>query len=204
MGLPQKGLRKISVDSVDYHWLVSVRKGTLHLTIEAVKPGQRLFAHFHFHDEHRKTAQGHWHFVRQSRHITSGIVKQVIARGLEKGWRPHERGLPALELVGADYEFKVPAEPTSIDTEPTVRRKERARDRVDDWRYTVSLDPEWRQRLFEAPMGQHFSLPADEQLDFHFFAFSDGWTESGWVVFGFGCVEFPEIVLYSHNPSWVL
>jgi hypothetical protein len=203
MGLPKKGSRRITVDGADYRWLVTVRQSSLHLTVEAEDAGQRLVAHFRFHDKYQRTDDG-WRFHHQGRRITSGVVKRVIAMGFEKGWCPHDQGLPALELGGADWAFPVLPEPTRGGEVTTVQLKEIADDAANEWLLSVSLDPEWRQRLFEASDQQRFALPADEQHGLHYQAFSDGRTEDGWVVFGVECVEFPDVVHYSTNPSWVL
>jgi hypothetical protein len=204
MGLPRKGSRRITIDGADYRWLVTVRRGSLHLTVEAEEPGQRLVSHFRFHDEYQDTGEGGWRFHHQGRRITSGVVKRVIAMRFEKGWRPREQGLPALELMEAEWALPVPPEPVTGEEAPTVRLKEIADDAASEWLLSVSLDPEWRQRLFQAPVHQRFALPADEQHGLHYQAFSDERTDDGWVVFGVECVEFPDVVHYSTNPSCLL
>jgi hypothetical protein len=123
-----------------------------------------------------------------------------MALGFEKGWRPLERGLPALELVDAERVFPMATEPAV----ETVQLKEIADDAASDWLLDVSLDSEWRQRLFQAPVHKRFSLAEDTKHGLHYRVFNDGWTDDGCVVFGVECVEFPDVVHYSTNPSWVL
>jgi hypothetical protein len=81
----------------------------------------------------------------------------------------------------------------------------------------VSLDPTWRRRLFDAEVGRRFPLSEEDILRLparlrgrieadrlRFACFNEGWTEDGFVVFGIGSVEFPDIVAYStSNPGIV-
>lgn len=83
---------------------------------------------------------------------------------------------------------------------------------LSDLMYEISLDPYWREKLFNAPVGERFTFSADDlkrfdrELRIHilvnnlkFTVFNDGWTSDGFVVFGFSCVEFPKLATYSTN-----
>ena len=83
--------------------------------------------------------------------------------------------------------------------------------------YDVSLDAIWRKQLFNAPVGKRFLvtevvLPrlseelrnAVQQKGLNFTVFNEGWTDDGFVVFGFSCIEFPYIIAYSTNNPEVI
>lgn len=89
MSLPQKGLRKITVDNNNYGWKVSGNDGWIDLYIESqdVKNGQLLNTKFHYHHKPEETiTEDNPQFK-----ISSGIVKQVIKLGLENAWKPLEQ-----------------------------------------------------------------------------------------------------------------
>lgn len=88
---------------------------------------------------------------------------------------------------------------------------------LDDLRFDVSLDEVWRKKLFNAPVGEKFTLSNEdlERLeqklrtiiqvkDLNFTVFNDGWTDDGFVVFGFSCVEFPWLAVYSTNNPQII
>ena len=78
--------------------------------------------------------------------------------------------------------------------------------------FDVSRDPVWRARLFSALAWETIPSSAEDlrrrspglqriirRYNLKFTVFNDGWTNEGFVVFGFSCVEFPYIDAYSTN-----
>ncbi len=89
MALPRKGLRKITVEDQDYHWIASGNDGWIDLFVESRDKGGRLLsAKFEYH--HAEGDKG----LQQQFVVTPGIVSQVILHGKSQGWNPEEKGKP--------------------------------------------------------------------------------------------------------------
>jgi hypothetical protein len=107
MALPKKGLRKITVDNVEYAWSATGNDGYVHLTVAPLdKEGQLLSTWFDYHPpvagdyysfEEPSLIQKEQHFI-----ITPGIVRQVIDYALQKGWNPQVKG-PLFHLAGKGH-----------------------------------------------------------------------------------------------------
>lgn len=78
---------------------------------------------------------------------------------------------------------------------------------MSDLRFDLSLDPEWRVRLFHADAYVRFDIPPDycgisdlaREHGLRFRAFLDGRTEDGVGVFGIESADFPSVVMYTTN-----
>lgn len=82
MALRKKGSRLITVNDVEYRWVVASDKKGIHLVIEhAEQPGQRLVVAFHRKDEHGEATT-----------VTPTNVKDIIEIGLQKEWNPTKQG----------------------------------------------------------------------------------------------------------------
>lgn len=196
MGLPTKGSRSITAGGMAYRWMASTHQGYLRLIVERREdPGQRLVAWFHHHDDYVRDAAGRWHRVAQLRSISPALVRASIALALERGWLPARKGAGVFNLWDAEYRF--PVDPPA--GEHGVQLVEFAREVVGDLRYDVSVDEEWRRRLFHAERGQRFEVPRQDQHGLHFAAFFDGWTSDGMWVIGIECVEFPHVLMHTFN-----
>jgi hypothetical protein len=196
MGLPKKGSRSIAVKETAYRWAVSVHAGYLRLLVEQRDDqGQRLVAWFHHHDSYLRDPEGHWHRVDQFRRISPALVRAAILAALERGWQPGTKGAGVFNLWDAEDRFPVTPPPDA----QGVRLKEIARQIVEDLRYDVSVDVEWRRRLFHAPPGQRFEVPPSNEHGLRFAAFFDGWTSGGLWVLGIECSDFPDIVMHTFN-----
>jgi hypothetical protein len=69
---------------------------------------------------------------------------------------------------------------------------------VGDLRYDVSVDVEWRRRLFHSSPGQRFAVDRPNEHGLQFAAFFDGWAGGMWVI-GIECVEFPYVLMHTFN-----
>lgn len=195
MGLSTKGSRSIFVGDVAYRWVVSAHNGFLRLIVERREdPGQRLIAWFHHHDSYVRDPAGQWHRVAQLRSISPTLVRATIILALERGWQPEKKG-GVFDLSDAEYRFPLPA-PAD---ERGVQLVEFAREVVGDLRYDVSVDVEWRRRLFHSQPGQRFDVPRPNEHGLHFAAFFDGWTSDRMWVIGIECVEFPQVIMHTFN-----
>jgi hypothetical protein len=196
MGLPTKGSRSISVDNTAYRWVVSADRDYLRLIVEKREDcGQRLVAWFHHHDSFVRDPAGQWHRAAQLRSISPALVRAAITLARERGWLPGKKG-EVFNLWDADHRFPV-APPGD---ERGVQLVEFARDVVGDLRYDVSVDVEWRRRLFHSQPGQRFEVQRPNEHGLHFAAFFDGWAGGMWVI-GIECVEFPHVLMHTFNGS---
>jgi hypothetical protein len=208
MTLPKKKSRKIQVDGKEYRWLISKRKETIELSIERTEiSGQLMQVSFESHNSYKKDANLQWQRVRQDTSITPQIVKQIIQHGLANGWKPEERRKPLFYLSIWQAERFISELPELSDEE--LRLRDLAWEEVNNLRYEFSLDSKWRKQLFEASNSHRFLLPEDylglsqqaRDCGLQIAVFNDGWTESGFIVFGIESVDFPEpdIVTYTFN-----
>lgn len=95
-----------------------------------------------------------------------------------------------------DAEDRFPVTPPA--DERGVRLVEFAREVVGDLRYDVSVDVEWRRRLFHSRPGERFEVVRPNEHGLHFAAFFDGWSGGMWVI-GIECVEFPYALAHTFN-----
>jgi len=194
MGLPTKGSRSIIVGATVHRWVVSSHQGYLRLIVERRQdPGQRLVAWFHHHDSYVRDPAGQWHRVVQLRSISPALVRATIALALERGWLPDKKG-GVFDLWDAEYRFPI---------EPPVEARgvqlvEFAREVVGDLRFDISVDGEWRRRLFHSQRGHRFEVSRPNEHGLHFSAFFDGWAGGMWVI-GIECVEFPHVLMHTFN-----
>jgi len=195
MGLPKKGSRLITVGGTAYRWVVSAHQGHLRLIVERREDsGQRLVAWFHHHDCFVRDPARKWHRVAQLRNIGPALVRASIILALEKGWLPAQKG-GLFNLWDAEERFPIAA---AVDNR-SVKLVEFARKVVGDLRYDVSVDVEWRRRLFHSQPHQRFEVLRPNEYDLHFAAFFDGWTSDGMWVIGIECVEFPHVLMHTFN-----
>jgi hypothetical protein len=196
MGLPTKGSRSITVGNVSYRWVVSARPNFLRLIVERhTDPGQRLVAWLHYHDSYVRDPAGRWCRVAQLRSVAPGVVRVAIELALARGWQPGKKGVGVFDLGDMDERFPVtpPADAQS------VRLKEVVRDIVGDLRFDISVDVEWRRRLFHATPGERHEIPWPNEHGLRFAAFFDGWTGDGMWVIGIECADFPAVCMYTVN-----
>lgn len=80
MSLPKKGSRKIVVNEQSFRYIISGNDGYIAVIIEAENTkGQRLHVAF----DYGTVAPAE---------ITPAIIKKTIETGLQKGWKPFEKG----------------------------------------------------------------------------------------------------------------
>lgn len=211
MTLPQKKTRIIEVDGQEYRWLISKRRATIELSIEAAEhSGQLMQVSFEPHNSYKRDTEHQWQRVKQGVSITPKLVRQIIQHGLANGWQPDEPGKPLFYIHIWEADKFIPELPALSDRE--LRLRDVAWEQVSDLRYDFSLDPKWRKQLFSAAVSQRFLLPADyfalsaevRSYDLKFAVFNDGWTADGYVVFGIESVDFPDIAAYSYNNPEIL
>ena len=211
MTLPKKGSRTLNLDGTEYRWLVTVRQGILHLTIEkAIDPGQRLQAYFEPHNLFKRGAARLWSLSRQGRSITPDIVARIIRHGLANDWQPASKGQKPLYIHTWESDKIIPAEIETTDGE--IQLKDLAIEQVSQLRCDLSLDPNWRQILFNADVFKRFVLPDNyfplsdrvRKSGLRFSVFNDGYTEDGFVVFGIESVDFPDVIMYTTNNPTII
>lgn len=91
-------------------------------------------------------------------------------------------------------------------------RKKLYEKHLSDLIFEISTHPDWRSRLFESPTFMKIDVTENDlhtlseplatvirQHKLQFVVFNDGWTNEGFVVFGFNNSEFPKIEAYSTN-----
>lgn len=99
MAMAKKGTRRITVDGVAYHWVVSPDDGYMVLVVEwADGPGQRLEAFFEYHDIHEPAEPGAFRVVGQRQSISPGVVRTVILSAIARGWKPSVQLAKAFRL----------------------------------------------------------------------------------------------------------
>ena len=92
MGLARKGSRKITVDGIEYRWVLSPDSGYVVLVVELSEhPGQRLQA----------ISDSEW-YERSPNAVTPALVARVIHLALQEGWRSSEKGLPPFRINNFD------------------------------------------------------------------------------------------------------
>ena len=208
MALPKKKTRGIEVDGAAYRWLVSCRRGMIHVSVQRSDgEGQLLQAELSPHRTYLPGQTGGWTRVGQGRTVTPKLVSHLIRHARKNGWQPETPG-PRFRL--SSWEADALADPPSIDG-PGLPVRQIAIDQVSDLRFDLSLDPEWRRTLFGAEPLERFALPADygaigaasREHGLRYAVFNDGWTEDGFVVFGIESVDFPDVVMYTtNNPAY--
>lgn len=208
MTLPKKNSRQIEVEGEKYRWLVSKHGGVMNLSIESANfAGQLLQARFEPHDYYKSGKNG-WQKTFQAVSITPKIVKQIIQIGLANGWKPYEIRKETIQIHRWQSDEFLPELPDYDNGQ--IRLRDLADSQLDDLIFEISLDLKWRKILFEAEIQARFEIPDDyfaitdeiKKCGFRFAVFNDGWTEGGWVVFGFESIDFPNLTRYStNNPS---
>ncbi|MEH2356376.1 hypothetical protein [Nostoc sp.] len=195
MGLPKKGTRTISVDKTTYKWVVSPDSGYMWLIVEQKDTqGQRLIAGFKYHNTYVHDEAGNWRCFVQQRSISPSLVKSVILLALKRGWKPTQSRLGAFSFW-ADEEFPI----AQLSISPGIPLQEIALDIVSEMRYDISMDMNWRYRLFHACIKQRFEIPFENEYGLKFAAFLDGWTDNGFWIIGIESINFPHIVMYTTN-----
>ncbi|MEH2027711.1 hypothetical protein [Nostoc sp.] len=195
MGLPKKGTRTISVDKTTYQWVVSPDSGYMWLIVEQKDiQGQRLIARFRYHNTYVHDEAGDWRCLVQQRSISPSLVKSAILLALKRGWKPTQRGLGVFSFW-ADEELPI----AQLSTSPGVPLQEIAWEIVCNLRHDISMDTNWRNRLFHAAINQRFEIPFENEYELRFAAFLDGWTEDGFWIIGIESIDFPHIVMYTTN-----
>jgi len=195
MGLPKKGTRRITVADIKYRWYVSSDGSYLWLTIAREEDTeQRLIAGFRCLKSYMRDDNENWRCVAQNRIINSSLVRSIILTGLEKGWKSIKPNTGVFNLFENAKNFKI-NEPENIEG---VLLQEIAQQVVSDLRFDISMDGEWRNRLFHAPMGQRFDIPLENEYDLKFAAFNDGWGGDFWVI-AIESQDFPAIIEYTYN-----
>lgn len=211
MSIPQKQSRTITIQGKTYRWLVSRSHGRIHLTIENTSHrGQLLRVSFEPHQSYRRDSEGNWKSVFQGRKITPQVVKQFIEHGLANAWASSTPGKPPFQInIWQADKIAPPLPPLSKEE---YRLKDMACDQVCDLQFDLSLDPNWRLQLFKASFKEKIPIPDNyvglnkkvRECGLRFYAFQAGWTNFGFVVFGIGSVDFPEVVMYTTNNPDIL
>lgn len=113
MALASKGTRRITVEGIDYRWVVAPDDGYMFLVVElADDPGQRLEAYFGYHDVLQPAEAGASRIVGQLRSVSPGVVRAVILSALGRGWQASRKGLPPFRV---NAETIVPVDPPALD-----------------------------------------------------------------------------------------
>lgn len=106
--LPKKGSRRVTVDGVVYRWRESHGHRSFELRVERFDdPGQLLFAPFAY--LHLDPTHGS-HVYRPI--MTHSVLREVIERGLARGWTPERSGPPfSLDLADtaalvSEYDYR--------------------------------------------------------------------------------------------------
>lgn len=96
MAFPKKGLRKITVNGVEYSWIAKGNDGWLDLYLmKGNKDRQRLHATFGYGHKlsNVRLASGEFREQYQQQFkITPAIVRAVILYGMKNGWDPDAKG----------------------------------------------------------------------------------------------------------------
>jgi hypothetical protein len=109
MALASKGTRRITVDGVNYRWVVAPDDGYMVLVVErADDPGQRLEAYFKYHDLLEPAEANSSRIVGQLRSISPDVVRVVLLAAMGRGWQASRKGLPPFRV---DAECLVPIDP---------------------------------------------------------------------------------------------
>jgi hypothetical protein len=197
MGLPKKGTRRINVADINYRWKVLSDGSYLWLTIAREEDtGQRLIAGFSCLKSYMRDDNGNWRCIAQNRIINSSLVSSVIMTGLEKGWKSIKPNTGVFNLFDNIKDFPI-TEPKNVNG---VLLQEIAHEIVCDLLFDISMDEEWRSRLFHAPMEKRFDIPLENEYDLKFAAFNYDWISNSkfWVI-AIESQDFPAIVEYTYN-----
>jgi hypothetical protein len=193
--MAKRGSRTISVGGATYRWTVSTSSGYLRLIAELKDgPGQRLVAWFLHHDSYVRDQVGRWQRAAQLRTLSPALVRETFLLALKRGWEPDAKGAGVFNLWEAEERF-----PLSGPQGQGVQLKEVAREIVGDLLFDVSVDVEWRDRLFRSQPGQRFEVPRDNEFGLRFAAYLDGWTPDGMWVIGIESTDFPDVVMHTFN-----
>jgi hypothetical protein len=72
MTLPRKGTRKITVDGIEYRWLLSPNDSGLELAVECIEyPREKMGA-----------------LIKYGNIVSPGLVRKAILYALSTGWQP--------------------------------------------------------------------------------------------------------------------
>ncbi|MCP4176602.1 MAG: hypothetical protein GY756_02450 [bacterium] len=217
MGIPTKGSRIIKINQQEYRWLVTSGKDhVLTLAIELKdSPGQLFLTYFDKHQAYLRDENGDWHSNAQLRKIGPGLVRKIIETSLQKGWEPDTKGKSPFILDSAPSLF--PIIEKEILPEDAIVPGELLCGYLYDLLDKVSLCPQWRKKILEAPIHYKFEAPipppgfGDKQdheeikkMNLKFTVFNDGISPcGGWFVIGVQSEEFPSEAVYSTNCSSV-
>jgi hypothetical protein len=103
MALARRGTRHITVEGAAYRWVVAPNDGYMALVAESADgPGQRLEAHFRYHDLYEPAEAGSSRLVGQRRSIGPGVVRALIQAALARGWEPSRRNPAPFRVYDAD------------------------------------------------------------------------------------------------------
>lgn len=210
MAMPGRGSRRITVDGEEYRWLARRREGRLRLVLEGADGGRVLLCDLEPHDLFRRDGSG-WKWARQQRAITSGLVAQIVRHARRNGWDPAAAAGGPMRIHTWETDRIAPLDPRAVPTDE-VALEDLAIAQVGALRFDLSLDPEWRARLFAADVGARLAIPVDyvglteaaRARGLRFCVWNDGWTGDGLVVFGIGSVEFPRVEMYTTNDPRIL
>lgn len=96
MSLALRNSRKIAVDGANYRWAVSPDSGVmLQIVQHADGKGQKLEVSFDYADKVQKNGR-----TRQSRTVSSRVVRAIILHSLTVGWQPKLRNAKPLRVDG--------------------------------------------------------------------------------------------------------
>ncbi|MCW8876622.1 MAG: hypothetical protein OQK04_13185 [Kangiellaceae bacterium] len=220
MGIPKKGSRVITVDNIEYRWLVSRGKNQqLSLVIELKEnPGQKLVTYFDSCRAYAKDSEGQWVPIKQCRTIRPSFVQNLIKYSIEAGWSPSSKSKPPFVLENSPS--LVPKlESESLPSDAIVPA-ELLTGYLYDILDEVSLCPAWRKKILESPVFEKIDSPKNPHAGFgdkdehkkiqdanlNFVVFNDGISPcKDWFVIGVQCVEFPSEAVYSTNGAdvWI-
>ena len=206
MSLPKRKSRVITIDSSEYRYLISNRNNILSLSVESSENSQQLLqAFFSPHDSYKQGKDKKWKKVKQGIAITPKTVRKIIEYGLTNGWQPNVKNTTAFELYTWITDSLIP-ELLSLNSDEK-RIKDIATEQIDDLRFDLSLDPDWRKKLFHANTNKKFVLSSDyfalsqevRDCGLKFAVSNAGWTDDGFVVFQIESVDFPDLATYTTN-----
>ncbi|GAB5406145.1 MAG: hypothetical protein Aurels2KO_43760 [Aureliella sp.] len=212
MALPKKKSQLITVNDIEFRWLVTFRNGVLHLTVDPEETGgQLLQAVFEPHDGYVRSHTG-WDRKTQRRQIKPSTVHRIIEHASTNGWKPADKCSTPFRMWAWDVDQIVPCSTDLPEDQIPIR--DIASDQVCELQFDLSLDSSWRKTLFAADVGKPFPLPDDyfalsedsRRHGLRYQVFNDGSADAwgGFIVFGIQSVDFPGVVAYTTNNSSIL
>ncbi|WP_298861200.1 hypothetical protein [uncultured Gimesia sp.] len=210
MAIPKKGSRTLTVDGVQYRWVVSIHDNSVNLVVELMKePGQRLLAYFECRDLYIRGDDDQWRFHSQKQCIRPAHVVRIINHALREGWEPSVK--PGKQFVvrdAAKVALTIDAElinSQSVDHDSKAAHiKEIAQDFLESYMgLSLCMDYAMHDQIMDSE--PKVQIPIEDhnmqRLGLTFSVFKDSLSPDGRLVITLQCNEFPDI---SDNFWWMM